>query len=725
MSEHAEIISVLPPTGEGRWRPIRGPEALSLLERKLPTSQHDRVLDESARILAQCLPPSSREGGRTGLVMGYVQSGKTMSFTTVAALARDNGYPLVIVLAGTTNNLVDQNETRLKDDLIGDAESSRWWRVMVNPRPTDGDADLLRQALDSWKRYPDRPERCRTTLIVVMKQHQHLNNLRELLRRVEPRDACAIVIDDEGDQASLNAKVRHDAESTTYMRIRMLREVLPIHTYLLYTATPQAPLLISRIDTLSPEFAELIETGDGYVGGVDLFTDGSPYVSIIPEADLPHGVDELTEPPESFLRALRLFFLGVAAGHHGGAREPSNRSMMIHPSSSRDLQRDFAGWARAVKTSWTSILREPAGSPDRRELIADLEDAYRDLQRTAVDLPSFDILLEDLEYAIDETQVREVNSRVGKIEPVPWRENYSYILVGGQGLDRGFTVEGLTVTYMPRGPGTGTADTIQQRARFFGYKAGYLGLVRVFLEADVCRAFQAYVEHESSVRDSLRRHRDAGLPLKDWPRAFFLDRALKPTRRTVVSLDWMRPVRSEWAVASNPLVDEDAAAHNRAVASAFVDGVRPILREDEGSDARTPEQRHLKALLPLDQVMSTLLEPLRHAHPEDSLRMFQALWEMSRALDEEDASLDCAVYIMSGGEPRERTVAEGGIEQLFQGSNARTGYPGDRKIADDSLFTVQLHQVVRKGDGAAAATPVVAIRTPARMQRDVVYQPPN
>jgi hypothetical protein len=42
-------------------------------------------------------------------------------------------------------------------------------------------------------------------------------------------------------------------------------------------------------------------------------------------------------------------------------------------------------------------------------------------------------------------------------------------------MDRGFTVEGMTITYMPRGLGGGQADTMQRRARLFGYKAGYLG----------------------------------------------------------------------------------------------------------------------------------------------------------------------------------------------------------------------------------------------------------
>ena len=72
-------------------------------------------------------------------------------------------------------------------------------------------------------------------------------------------------------------------------------------------------------------------------------------------------------------------------------------------------------------------------------------------------------------------------------------------------MDRGFTVEGLTVTYMPRGLGIGNADTVQQRGRFFGYKQSYMGLCRVFVGPDVRRAFRDYVEHEEDVRGELER----------------------------------------------------------------------------------------------------------------------------------------------------------------------------------------------------------------------------
>ena len=81
------------------------------------------------RILGRCLPPTETGKAETGLVVGYVQSGKTMSFETVIALARDNGYGLIIVLAGTKNNLRDQSEDRLKKDLGIDDGGDHWYHL--------------------------------------------------------------------------------------------------------------------------------------------------------------------------------------------------------------------------------------------------------------------------------------------------------------------------------------------------------------------------------------------------------------------------------------------------------------------------------------------------------------------------------------------------------------------------------------------------------------------
>src|SRR5262245_15132325 len=68
----------------------------------------ESVANESLRILKRTPDPTrSRFSGR-GLVVGYVQSGKTASYTAVAARAADAGYRLVIILSGIHDSLRSQ-----------------------------------------------------------------------------------------------------------------------------------------------------------------------------------------------------------------------------------------------------------------------------------------------------------------------------------------------------------------------------------------------------------------------------------------------------------------------------------------------------------------------------------------------------------------------------------------------------------------------------------------
>src|SRR3954453_6588587 len=99
MTAKAEIVV---PLGEMPWQPTRGDATTALgkylLEnRELPdAATFDGVVDAGMNIIRRCKPFDTSDGWRTGLVVGYVQSGKTMSMTTVASLARDSGCRLVI-----------------------------------------------------------------------------------------------------------------------------------------------------------------------------------------------------------------------------------------------------------------------------------------------------------------------------------------------------------------------------------------------------------------------------------------------------------------------------------------------------------------------------------------------------------------------------------------------------------------------------------------------------
>ena len=85
--------------------------------------QVDSVAAESLRILKRLPDPKGQHKfqGR-GLVVGYVQSGKTANYTAVAARAVDAGYRVVIILSGIHDSLRSQTQNRLERELTGHQE---------------------------------------------------------------------------------------------------------------------------------------------------------------------------------------------------------------------------------------------------------------------------------------------------------------------------------------------------------------------------------------------------------------------------------------------------------------------------------------------------------------------------------------------------------------------------------------------------------------------------
>ncbi len=720
------------------WNPVVGEQLCETLrlQTRLTDIERAAIEQQTISILGKTISPQHPEGSETGLAIGYVQSGKTLSFTCVAALASDNRFPLVIVITGTSIPLFEQSVRRLRDDLrIENPEVHTWrWQFFKNPSVRQNHLVRIRDVLAEWQepRVTDK----RTCLIVVMKNHRHLNNLVDLLCELDLTNVPSLVIDDEADQAGLNTLVNQDEESRTYQRLLGLRNALPHHTYVQYTATPQAPLLINIIDVLSPRFIEVLDPGHEYVGLIDFFQHNRELVRTIPDDEIPSPDNQLNGAPESLREALRLFFIGVAAGLI--LRSPQrNRSMLVHPSRLQERHANYFHWVSAVRSDWLRLLRDEH-DPDRVALLDDFRAAHANLAATYENLPAFDEMAQVLWQTINRTQVWEVNARLGRTPEVVWQSDYSHILVGGQAMDRGFTVEGLTVTYMPRGKGVGNADTIQQRARFLGYKRNYLGLCRVFLESEVQRAYTVYVNHEENLRDQLRRTAATGQSLVQWRRTFFLDRTLKPTRRCVLSLNYENVnFASEWFYPRAPHFTQSSIQHNQRLVEGFMGSLQ--FSATVGHSERTDIQRHGYARVSLTELYELFLTQIQLASPVDSQRYTGLLLQVREYLDR-NPNAAANIYLMSwspgrGQMTRVRSVDDNGeIEQLFQGennesTNFRRGevYPGDREIRNTEEFCIQLHflnlqERPPQNRVLAERAPVVAVWMPAEMGVDTLVQ---
>ncbi len=724
----SELIEIMKSQEQERvdfWQPIVGGETLELLgQYMIPELEKNQVRDEAVSILSKCVSPHEAHETTTGLVVGYVQSGKTMSFTTVTALARDNGYQMVIIITGTSIPLLNQSTERLKSDLRLLTRRDRKWQHFESRALKRSDYGNIRNTLADWNDPLVPQSEKKTVLITVMKHHGHLHKVSRMLAELgNLQGVPVLIIDDEADQASLNTKVNNGEVSTTYQRILTLRHHLPHHSFLQYTATPQAPLLINLIDVLSPRFAEVLTPGADYVGGKEFFLESPNLILTIPDREIPTKNSQFDAPPKSLLYALRLFFLGVVAGLVLENGE-GNRSMMVHPSRRTVGHSEYFRWIERIRKRWQDTLSLDQDNIYRKELLEDFEVAYQSLKTTVSDLPPFNDVCERLLYAIRSTNLEEINAARGRTPTVNWRNSYAHILVGGQAMDRGFTVEGLTVTYMPRGGGVGNADTIQQRARFLGYKKSYQNYCRIFLENQVRDAYRHYVAHEEDIRDRLIEHNSTGQPLTDWKRAFFLNIRLKPTRKNVLDLDYMRgSFENQWYAPRAPHDSLEAARqNNHLIYGDFLNSLPLIV------DERYLGQGHQTLTsFSLDTAYSQLLVPFRVTRSVDSQRYTGLLLQLKAHLEScPDSS--CVLYLMSGGSPRRRKANEkkDEIKQLFQGRSPKVGkivYPGDREIKEPHQITIQIHNLTIESQGNVYENiPAIAVWVPRNLSRDWLVQ---
>lgn len=761
----AEIIEVQSSNPSAQWNPNVGDETLELLRSKnfanpegVLNTTGERVLDETYRIMQVCGNPVSAEYNETGIVIGYVQSGKTLSFTTLTALARDNNYQIVIVIAGTSTPLVNQSTERLRRDLRIDTRFDRKWTVLRNPNSVE-DFENIQTILSQWADTTFPKDRCRTLLITVMKQKDHLRNLTELLQDISLSGVPTLIIDDEGDQASLNTAARRAARegidledltenevSTIYRRIRNLRAIFPHHTFLQYTATPQANLFINIMDRLSPNFIKLLTPGGDYTGGISFFVQRPELIREIPLQDISTPNQPLLEPPESMLSALRLFYMGVVAGiilGHDKLPNQRNRSMLIHPSRLQGDHSTYYSWLNNIRDSWIRLLRssDTSDKEERDYLISEFKVAYDDLATTAgTELPAFNAMIgHDLIHAINYTPIVEVNSRRGSTPQINWQDSYSWILVGGQSMDRGFTVEGLTVTYMPRNVGVGNVDTIQQRARFYGYKRAYLNYCRVFLDQVTIDAYTSIVEHEEDVRERLVEFDINNKHLNDWERDVVLDGMLNLTRTNVLYDDLDRDFfGNEWFTIRAPHDTENYITSNFNSIVSFLQPRIQSFQVDEGHPNRTQEQKHLVSRMTVKDCLEHLLNKLKYTRESDSAS-YSSIRGILKRYIEDHPDEECLVYLMSARSTDDwtrrtrRLNNNNEIQQLFQGKQPtkRTAqyevgevYPGDREIKNDNLLSIQIHLLDIRNT-TFVSVPTLAIWIPDQMSKDIVRQPSN
>lgn len=483
----------------------------------------------------------------TGLVLGYVQSGKTTAMMALMAAAVDRGYVVIIAFLGSTNLLLRQNSDRITRRLGIETRSDYRWVAVSNPKGLAASAEI-----SGWLK------KRRVIFIPVLKHAGRISDVAETLSRVpEIASSRVLIIDDEADQASLNTLVRSGAESRIYGAIDQLRSKIPNHAFIQFTATPFAPLLLEPDDPLFPRFVEFLEPGLGYTGGREFFIEKSDMVvRYISAADEQAPKKLPIELPKSLEIALWNFVIGSAIlSKTIGDSTPV--SMLIHPSSRKDVQERYNF---LLVRRLAHMAKDVASSTSIDELPEIAKSELSRLKSFGITEPSGENLIGQIRYVLSEMKIWLLNSASAS-KKVDWNVSPFHILVGGNKLDRGFTVEGLTVTYMNR-PSSDQIDTIEQRARAFGYRSEFLPFCQFFASARTIKMLRDIVLTEYDLRARLLDAIESGKSLDQWAKeiGFLIPVGSKPTRDVVVKE--LAESQSGWYQHRRPSFETEAIEGN-------------------------------------------------------------------------------------------------------------------------------------------------------------------
>ena len=644
----------------------------------------DLKVNEASRILSHLVPFSKTNS--VGLALGFVQSGKTMSFTTLAALAADNNYKVIIAILGNTHLLLSQNTSRLMSDLRIDGPAARTdYRWAHLPMPTEK-TDI------DW--FLDQPNR--TILITTMKNRSRIDKISKIFESsVYAKAINCLIIDDEADQASLNTKVRKGEESATYTAINRLRNCFPSHLYVQYTATPFAPLLLEPVDDLSPKFLELLTPGANYTGGEKFFIERKEQVVRVLPADefaqfeskgIPEG---LKESVDAFLTSSALMKLvdGV----------PRGASMLIHTSGFKIDHKELKEIVERYLSPLRTRAKLDSDDPAWRSIVSRMNHIKDDFLKNGVEPVVQDEFESALQTVIAHAKTWAVNSDKDE-QQLDWGLSPYNILVGGNKLDRGFTVKDLTISYMTRGVKNSQADTIEQRARNFGYKSNYLSYCRFYAPQSVISAFTSLTHSEADMRASLLTWVDAGQPLENWSanEGLLLPDGIKPTRQNVL-LDIYQRSFTDWSWQTRPTFDHSEIEANKHLIESI--GLTKAPEEKFGAV-------HLNVLkeVPTEKIVDEFLVPWksRASGGWDQPLLVRALRRLAKLEILETMNIVYFQLMSKDGAllPRERNYhyeldCFGG---LAQGENKGTNYPGDRYLFDMSIPVLHVYRITPKGE---------------------------
>lgn len=679
--------------------PIINGTAISLLKERLVKAIGDistnSIIKNATESLKYYINPNSGFGQTKILCLGKVQSGKTAFFISALALAFDNGYKLAYVFAGTKNNLLSQNLNRLK-------------REFSNNR----DIHVLEFSATSILEVESLLNKGKKVVLVVLKnissEYANLGLLRDYSDHFSNQPT--FIVDDESDEYTPGApksKSKKPTAGKTHTVISEIFNNISVVTSLFVTATPQANLLLSTLDELSPNNLVLVHPGAGYVGG-NAFHDSEENERVKVIRD--HTDFRLTIP-ESFKEALNYFLLSASLLNLENSEKPY--SMLVHPSI---YIYDHVNVYDKILTLFDEVKNHLHNkwSLTHEEIKDNMRILYaKEIKRNI----NFEMVFDNLTRLLNSFKVYQFNTSEQGIMDIEEETLDTHILykiyVGGNILGRGLTLPNLLVSYIYRDSKITPVDTLYQRARWFGYKSEYFDLCKVYLPEELKLKFIDATTHEDDLWTSLSSFLLTNISLDKFDRVFTLNnQSLILTRKTVSKTIKLERIKSGYNYDKSVLFKEKHLPNEN------VNLIRDYISKTknkgfERAFSKGDTQTHFIYESTFTDIYENFIKDF--SFPRNS-KLGQGVFEkvMQQVKNREiPDELSLVVMRYKTGQVRGLNPNGDAIKELPQGYDNTTGYSGDKYLTDYmNKMHIQIHLVYKDERKDENLCPLIAFNNP-------------
>ena len=633
---------------------------------------------------------SDPEENHNSLLVGKVQSGKTSNLELLTALAFDNGYNLLLIFGGYDKELLRQSTERFGSTF----ETAGGEEVLYSDNPVLFTTnDLTKESLPILSLDSEFTKQLledgRPIIITCLKRPPAMKTVLKAITKIQESVSGIVpfIIDDEGDQASLNtAKDKARNSTPTYKSIVKIKKELQNPLYLSVTATPQANIFQEDISALNPASIHTVQPGIGYDGASIYHLSENQIIETLQETDFS---SYMSEPLKE---AIYYFFIASAIKRIRAKNKKDMRSdMIIH------VDRTVAAHG-SIYSAIHDMLEEVKQAFINEDSIDfyvnQLEKSYNDFLNPEVKLqyPLDDTLLDEISKTIQSTGAILQNG-IGKHTKEKELTKLHKIYIGGDLLQRGLTFSNLLVSYFTRfAKSGGNMDTTLQRARWFGYRSKYLDLCKIFTTNEIAKEFTVLAEVEDDLWEQFDDLEKGLLEIKD-----IIIQAentkQKPTAKNKAKYKKVT-FKNRWIKQKFIVVNDEEIASNNARVQDLISSIDEWTLTDAGSTIG--EQTAKYAVFTAEQLI-TLIQSIDTAFDREPF--------YKKPLLELVGSSDIPVILMwcnDNDKMRYRSIynddAHDRIKALHQGANStdeeKLTYLGDKKvIVDPDKVNIQIHYI--------------------------------